>query len=353
MFRSVQAIAVAVALSLSLVACTPPMPPEVLAGLAEQEYTCVEGETVLSLPASTTSLGEGWAISVSEACPGMNLTPAFDTAAASDLLFTTNATDMAICAPTVEVPFAVDGAVLVYISADGNTLVLTPELVGKILSGEVSDWADSTITEVNQGVEVSSGPILINKVASKVIIDSFTNWLSILGTQIDLSDWKIGETTSEDLFAMEPGTLALISNSLATENVFTPVGIQIGDVPGEGVINPDSLSIGAAATQFEISKTENNLSVSYNSKLPALAAPGQETASVPYGAVFTYNLGICGEATLAKRAMARFILRIDQQGSIGATYFVPISETMRVEALSIVSEGLTLPVIDPENLPAE
>jgi hypothetical protein len=51
--------------------------------------------------------------------------------------------------------------------------------------------------------------------------------------------------------------------------------------------------------------------------------------------------------------MARFILRIDQQGSIGATYFVPISETMRVEALSIVSEGLTLPVIDPENLPAE
>lgn len=352
MFRSIRALAVALTLSLSLAACTPPMPPEVIAALAEQEYTCVEGETNLSLPAATTDVGDGWAVSAAEACPGMTILPSFDTPDGADLVFTTTVTDMAVCKPSVNVPFAVDAAVLVYISPEGATLALTPKLVSEIFSGQVSDWSDASISEANQGMELPAGPILLHKVASKAVIESFTSWFGHLGQNVNLSSWKISEITSDELNGFEPGTLALIPNSLATENAFTPIGIQLGK-DFDSVINPDALSIGSAATQYEISKTATSVTVSYNPKIKPQPAPGQDVASVPYGAVYTYDLGICGEPTLAKRAIARFILRMDQQGSMGSTYFVPITEQMRVEALAIVSEGLTLPSINPEDLTAE
>lgn len=353
MFRSLRAVAVAITLGFALTACTPPMPPEVLAALAEQEYTCVEGDTTLSLPASTTDVGDGWAVSVAEACPGMNLTSVFDTPQDADLVFSTLSVGLAICKPSITVPFAVDAAVLVYVSPDGTTLVLTPALVADILSAKITDWSDAAITEANQGMELPAGPILLHAVAPKLVIDSFTSWFKHLKVELDLSKWKVGEVTADELNTFEAGTLALVTNSLATENAFTPIGIQVGKDPVDGVVNPDGSSIGSAATQFEVSKTATSVSVHYNPAIQPMAAPGQDVASVPYGAVFTYDLGICGDAKLSKRAMARFILRIDQQGSIGSTYFVPITETMRVEALSVVSEGLTLPSINPEDVTTE
>lgn len=352
MLRCIRATAVAVLLSLSLVACTPPMPPEVLAALAEQEYTCVEGETKLSLPASTADVGEGWAVSAAEACPGMIILPSLDSASDADILFSTHATEISVCNPSISVPFAVDAAVMVYISPEGATLALTPKLVSQILAGEVSDWSDKEISEVNQGMELPAGPILLNKIASKPVLDSFQEWFKLLGENVDLSNWRVSDITSDELNNLEPGSLALVPYSLAAENAFTPIGIQLGK-DFESVIYPDTLSIGSAASQFDISKTATAVSVAYNPKIQPQPAPGQDVASVPYGAVFTYELGLCGEPTLAKRAIARFILRLDQQGAIGSTYFVPITESMRVEALAVVSEGLTLPSINPEEVLVE
>ena len=45
--------------SLALTACDPPMPPEVAAQIAEQTYTCVEGESTVVVPGNMTDLLTG------------------------------------------------------------------------------------------------------------------------------------------------------------------------------------------------------------------------------------------------------------------------------------------------------
>lgn len=349
MIRKVTAAFLASAVALSLSACTPPMPPEVLAALAEQEYTCIEGEAQLSVPPSTTDMGPGWALAASEACPGMNIAAVADEFENSDLIFGTSAEQFAVCKPSVTVPFAVDGAVLVYSSADGSSVNLTPELVGKIFSGEISDWSDAEITVANSGFELPASPIQINKSASGQNVAAFQAWLDHLGVSLDFSDWEKVDPSADDLFSFPEGTLSLVPYSLAAEQLFTPVGIIMDSADPTSAIIADAATLGSAATQFKIEKTANSVSVSYDPSLTPTAAAGQDVASTPYGAVYTHNLAICGEPTLLKRAIAKFILRQDQQGAIAATYFVQIPEFLRVENLSVVSVGLPTPSFNPED----
>ena len=73
---------IALALSVALTGCTPPMPPEVLAALAENTYTCETGEASLALPQPVVDLGVMWQDSLSTACTDMTLTVAEEGAGA-------------------------------------------------------------------------------------------------------------------------------------------------------------------------------------------------------------------------------------------------------------------------------
>ena len=354
MFKKLAAACISFGLAISISACTPPMPPEILSALAEQEFTCVEGNSMLSVPASTTDMAPGWQASVEAACPGMTFEYQYDISENADLVFTNLGLGASTCKPSLTVPFAVDAAVIVYQLSDGNTFNFTPELLTKIFSGEIKDWSDPFISEVNLGAVYAPGPITIRATAFKPALDALTNWMKRFDSSFDSSKIKSSVTAeSASDFNLGEGEIAILPNSIAQELAYMPAGVIAGKDFSVDVVNPDFSSISSAATQFDFESTETELNVTHNSKLKPQPAPGQDVASPPYEAVFVAPLVICGEASLTKRAAARFILRQDQQGAIGATYFVPIPETIRVGALAIVSEGLTLPVIDPENLPAE
>ena len=67
---------------LTLTGCTPPMPPEVRAALAEKTYTCVAGTSAVSVPHAIGDLANGWQDAMVSACPDMSFTVATDPAAA-------------------------------------------------------------------------------------------------------------------------------------------------------------------------------------------------------------------------------------------------------------------------------
>jgi phosphate transport system substrate-binding protein len=299
-------------------------------------------------------MAPGWQASVEAACPGMTFEYQYDISENADLVFTNIGLGASNCKPSLTVPFAVDAAVIVYQLSDGNTFNFTPELLTKIFSGEIKDWSDPLISEVNLGAVYAPGPITIRATAFKPALDALTNWMKRFDSSFDSSKIKSSVTAeAASDFNLGEGEIAILPNSIAQELAYMPAGVIAGKDFSVDVVNPDFSSISSAATQFDFESTETELNVTHNSKLKPQPAPGQVVASPPYVAVFVAPLVICGEASLTKRAAARFILRQDQQGAIGATYFVPIPETIRVGALAIVSEGLTLPVIDPENLPAE
>ena len=59
--RLLASVAILGTASLALTACDPPMPPEVAAAIAEQSYTCVDGNAVVSSPGLMSDIVAGWA----------------------------------------------------------------------------------------------------------------------------------------------------------------------------------------------------------------------------------------------------------------------------------------------------
>jgi hypothetical protein len=76
------------------------------------------------------------------------------------------------------------------------------------------------------------------------------------------------------------------------------------------------------------------------------AASGFEAPN-PYQAVYPVNYYTCNSDTLVPRAVGRFILRLDQQGSLGGYNYAPLAENIRIESLFSISKGLPTPTPTP------
>ena len=70
------------------------------------------------------------------------------------------------------------------------------------------------------------------------------------------------------------------------------------------------------------------------------------------GAVYPLELSLCGEDDLQVRYVARFLLRLDAQGSISTGVFSPLEQSIRLKAVEVVAQGL--PEVEiPEELMEE
>jgi hypothetical protein len=52
---------------------------------------------------------------------------------------------------------------------------------------------------------------------------------------------------------------------------------------------------------------------------------------------------MCGTDSLLTRAAGRFLLRLDNQGALGASNYAPLPEAVRITALLAISKGLPTP----------
>ncbi|MFM6980232.1 MAG: hypothetical protein ACKOWE_02375, partial [Micrococcales bacterium] len=84
----------------ALTACDPPMPPELIAQLAEQTVACETGDVAVSYDANMTDVFAGWADSLMTACadPAMTISTATD-ATSANLILSSSQT----CQPFIDV----------------------------------------------------------------------------------------------------------------------------------------------------------------------------------------------------------------------------------------------------------
>lgn len=351
--RLLASIAILGSASIALTACDPPMPPEVAAAIAEQTYTCVEGNAAVSSPSLMTDIVVGWADSLSYSCvddptttdvveqPTMTFGVADATTAAEAEI----SEYPALCSPVQTVPLAVEAGVLVYMESDLSSFSVSPKSLAGILNGTITNW--NQLGADNPGTEMPNLPLKVAPTADTMALKSITDYLSAQGQKISSSVVSATTNPSVDLYSvLEEGQVAIVPNSYAVYLGLYPASIYLGmDKATESPIlaTPDLAGIYAASTQWKIQKDANSISLSLDPSKTAEPAPGFDSAPPPYQAIYPVNYYTCNSSGLVLNAIGRFILRLDSQGSIGASNYAQLPEYIRIESLLMISKGLPTP----------
>lgn len=346
MKRTISALALATMLALGLTACDPPMPPDVAAQIAEQTFTCIPGDSKVAFPSLMADISQGFADSLSADCvdplPSMSMTivPAGTPADIEISAYP------ATCTPLATVPFATEAADLSVYFADGYLVNLTAQTAAKILNGEITNWSDAPIAKDNPDTQLPDEPIVVRQNADKNAFNALSAWFDHLGAKISAS---ITLTTGDQEFQpLTEGEIAILPHSVGLFNAVTPVNFIVGhDDNGQILATPDNMGIGSAATQWVPKQNGDNVTVTIDYNQAPLVMSGFDVASTPYGAIYPVNLTVCGAENLTNRANALFLLRLDSQGSLGASSFNQLSEYVRDVALVAVRKGLPVPTPTP------
>ena len=339
--RSIKAASLALVAAITLTACDPPMPPEVLATLAEQSYTCEIGDTQISAPEEIAAVATDWQSSVATNCQGMSITPANEASAQVELQIGDPAD--ASCIAYATVPFATD-AVVFTANLDGISNVnLNASVLEKIFKGEITNWKDSALVKINQGFEMPDLTITYGSQLSADAAASMTSWLTRLAGH-DVA-FAAGIPTTDPLL---PGALVMTTYSKASALGITMAGIIAGANTEKDLVVPDMGTVSTGATQFKVHKNAGSIELTFDANAKPIAPVGIDVAPNPYQAISIINLRLCGTDSLKTRAAARYILRQDSQGSLGLSTVIALPESLRIESLAAVSVGLPMPSITPE-----
>ena len=340
MKRSLAALSMILIGSVTLTACDPPMPPEVLASLAEQTYTCEAGDSQLYAHPTVAAVATDWQFSVEINCPGMTITPV-DVATAETALQINRLGLATVGTAFSEVPFALDAVVIAVNLPDVTNVNLSPEAIEKIWAGQITNWNDALLVKLNPNFELPDLPITFGTDAEVGDTSAFTDWMArIAGKSFEMT----GGTAS--LAEFSEGSLVLTKYSAAAD-LFATTAAIVTDPELEAVAAAGE-NISSAATMFKTKDNNGKVELTFNPKAKPIAPAGVNEAAAPYEAVTLIMLSLVGEDSLKTRAAAKYLLRQDSQGSLGLSSVIALSETLRAVSLAVVSVGLPMPTIAPE-----
>jgi len=183
-----------------ITACTPPLPPDVLAARLERTITCVPGIQDVAAPADYFEAVSAVSTALNGLCPEQQIRPvAADQPAkvkitegppsAGDLdAFAAQCGSPVLATPVFGTPIAVAFNI---VGLEG--LVLTPEVVAGILQGAISSWQDPSILEANEGFDVPDLPIEVLRLEGPSgAVAAMTGWLSKTAPEA----WTAGEIST-------------------------------------------------------------------------------------------------------------------------------------------------------------
>ncbi|MFM5905794.1 MAG: hypothetical protein ACKORF_06815, partial [Micrococcales bacterium] len=223
-FRTVKLALVAAVAAGMLTACTPPMPPEVQAALAEASYTCIDGNGTAVLPSVMDDATPILTDSILGNCPGMSLEPV----ASGGNLTVYEGSTPTDCKAFNTVPYALDAGVVSVTLESASGVVLKPATVQGIFDGSITQWEDPAITADNEDTELSTGPINVFAPTDKLALAAFSSWYKHLSGK----DFKApllkpqSNLTMQDLGDLPDGTIALLPFS-----VFNAYSVEAYTVP--------------------------------------------------------------------------------------------------------------------------
>lgn len=338
-------------LSFIFAACTPPLPPEVLASYAEAEIYCGENQV-------SVKVNENLFFPISEAlylygseC-GEDLILIDSDIENPDLIITDfSSKDVLPCEnPEVSLPVFSQAYSLAYNLGESEGVLLDADTVLAIYSGEITNWNSPEIINLNPDLQLPDTQILVQHLSESPLgVEDFFAWMERMS---GLMSYSITESaTLQGSFSdvvqgiiFEEGSIGLVPAPLAFENVLSVAEIINND--GNVVYN-DSTSYGAGATQVSWSESESKIEVTHDPNKEIPLDPGSEVVVDPYqGMGWSYVL-VCGEGNLnlSTSAVARFLFRQDAQGTLDIYGITPLYEPLRLEAAEIAGRLLPQPDI--------
>jgi ABC-type phosphate transport system substrate-binding protein len=189
------------------------------------------------------------------------------------------------------------------------------------------------------------------KVANSSIL-SFEQWMKNLGASNFQAKVNQPAESLEQLlesFTTTDGALGIFPAEFISANAFTVGSIAVPE--GSAVFDIETMS--SAGTQVKSELNGDVLTATFDPSIAVTSAEGTDSVNIPWQAVSWINLAICkpDDVNIGARAFARFMLRQDAQGQSSVLGFVPLEESLRLNAAGVV--GKTLPTPSGLATPAE
>ena len=348
--RTVSAIATAIALSLLLTACDPPMPESLRVAQAELEVQCETGDVTLSVPEAISDVGINWSDSLTYGCTEMTITTSDEFSTEANLIVGEASLIAARCEAFEQVPIAIDAAVLVVNIPDIFEVFLDPTQIVGIFNGTITSWADPALVVNNEGYTFPDIPIVLPTQATVSAKNALSEWIGRLAGEplvVDGIADANGVTDTELSMPMEEGAIGIASYSAATYMGSAIVAILTTPGDYESLIFADNGSISSAGTQLVATTGANGLELVLDPAIEPTPEQGTFEALAPYQAIYPVSMALCGQDNTLVRTAARYLLRQDSQGVIASATMLPLPEAARIEAIKLVVVGLPVPTPAP------
>ncbi len=333
-----------------LAACTPPMPPEVLASLQEQDVYCGENPVDIAVTDSVLIAFSDTIEGYKAYCPESIINVSTDITNADIIISDESISNIEMCATaTVKVPVISEAGVLIYNTQGYDGVIVDGETTLKILSGQITNWNDPAIGAANPDLALPDLAIQIFKTDTANAAETgFIDWMKRLSGQTNFNYADSAQTLITDqeialLVSETEGAVAVVANHVAIDNNALIAGVQVAD--GSIIADPPSFSSGASKTDW--TDDSGITSALINPEKAAVAAEGSDEIALPFEGIGFYNMGFCNSANLntSQAAIGRYLLRQDAQGTLDIYGLTPLAESLRLHVATIIGEPLPQPDI--------
>jgi ABC-type phosphate transport system substrate-binding protein len=378
-------------------ACTPPLPPDVLAARLERTISCLPGAQEVAVSPDYFEAIEAINVALNGVCPEQTLVPVAigDSEAKVQILdrpatpadlsqFADQCAGDVLTVPVYGTPIVVAVNIL---GLDG--ILLTPQAVAGILNGSITSWNDPIIAEANIGFEIPDIPVdLLRLEGPSGAVEAMTAWLAQqvpdVWTQGQVSTLTLGRpfasytdivtemaggsfddfsdedftdeenpVVSEDVefdldadveFDSLPGegTVAIMPVFIPNNNV-----IPIADLPVDGapitITNVDLPKVGIAATTLTTDEQGNIVASHAVGGIPVPEQFDIASAKVVlidgqalagWPVIALSSIMVCDEpSNPLPLSTAQFFLRSAGQGTFDSVGLTPLPEPIRISAI--------------------
>lgn len=365
--RGIALSAFALSVAVMASACTPPMPPDVLAAQAESQIECQTGSTDVSVPENLLGAMTFVGDALTSVCPEQTLMEIGPQEPAKLKVVdgTPSPQDVsefsAVCpaGDVIYVPLFSYPVTLAYNIFGLEGLVLTAEAVAGILNGSITAWEDPAITDANEGFDLSGLPdIEVYTVdQDRGSVQAMTTWLSEEAPQ----SWSEGTLErlpgninfgssfemTEELAFME-GAVAVLPVFEAF-NAFVPTAafpVTYGDDGAQEELiafpdDPQLAKIGSGAMALSVDDQGNIAATPAVGGIPDdeifdLAASKiilqEDQPVIGWPVLGTGHLLVCDDpADPLPLSVAQYSLRLAGQGALETYGLTPLPEPVRIE----------------------
>ena len=334
-------------LAAGLVGCTPPMPPEVKAALADKYVTCVDGPLTISSQPEFEELLNIWSESYTTNCANSKL-QITEYGNTSDIVISGASEATPFCSSSLKIPVGLDGVVVATSLEGVENIVLSPEVLNKVLLGEISNWQDADITDLNPDIEFPDLPMQVIQSGSKTEVEALNLWMA---TETGGTWQPITAAAEQNLEELATdGSIGIASLAYAQNNSLSLAEFLLPS--SDQSLYAESAGVDSGGTQMVLTNTGDDYVAEIDPTIEPTASEGTDEAAIPWHGIAQTTVSICkGQNELAAKAFAKYILRLDSQGELVGVGRNAIPENIRIELLGIVSAGLPEPSVPPSGEP--